>query len=106
MESGTNTYKLLYRYTAPSGGNLSLGVFSRHGTGTDARRTIEIRDAYLDIVTPSTSTTVASYKSALSGLISKAESVLRVYKEGNSRDFTISANVTIAITQTKSELNP
>jgi len=106
MESGTTTYKTLYTYTAPSGGNLSLGVFSRHGTGTSGRRTIEIRDAYLDIVTPSTSTTAASYKSALSGLISKAESVLRVYKEGNSRDFTISANATIAITQTKSELNP
>ena len=106
LPEGNTTYKTIYTYTATGDGPLTLGVFSRHGVGDDARRTIEVRDAYLDIKTPSTSTTAASYKSALSGLISKAESVLRVYKEGNSRNFTISANATIAITQTKSELNP
>lgn len=102
----TSTYENIYTYKATENGNLTLGVFSRHGVGDDARRTIEVRDAYLDIKTPSTSTTAASCKSALSGLISKAESVLRIYEAGNSRDFTISANATIAITQTKSELNP
>ena len=106
LPQGTTTYKTIYTYTATANGNLTLGVFSRHGTGASGRRTIEIRDAYLQIVTPSTSTTAASYKSALSGLISKAEYVLRIYEAGNSRDFTILANATIAITQTKSEPNP
>lgn len=107
LKQGTTaTYVDIYTYKATGDGNLTLGVFSRHGVGDDARRTIEVRDAYLEIVTSSASTTAASCKSALSGLISKAESVLRIYEAGNSRDFTISANATIAITQTKSEPNP
>ena len=76
---------------------LAIGVESRDGTLGSEQRTMILRDV---VVTQKTDVTA---KSVLQGLVNEVQAIVDAHS--TDRNFTISANATIAITQTKSELN-
>ena len=76
---------------------LAIGVESRDGSGSE-QRTMILRDV---VVTQTINLTV---KEVLQGLVNEVQSIVDAHS--TDRNFTISANATIAITQTKSDPNP
>ena len=76
---------------------LSVGILSRDNDST-RQRTMVLRDVVI------TQKIDATAKSVLQGLVNEVQSIVDAHS--TDRDFTISANATIAITQTKSEPNP
>lgn len=76
---------------------LSAGILSRDND-TSRHRTMVLRDVVI------TRKNVVTAKSVLQGLVNEVQSIVDAHS--TDRNFTISANATIAITQTKSDLNP
>ncbi|MBQ4136392.1 MAG: hypothetical protein IJD73_04920 [Clostridia bacterium] len=99
----SGTYSDIGSYTVASGTTLAVGLESRNDDGTSSspankHRTMILRDVVI------TQKIDATAKSVLQGLVDEVQSIVDAHS--TDRDFTISANATIAITQTKSEPNP
>lgn len=99
----SGTYSDIGSYTVASGTTLAVGLESRNDDGTSSspankHRTMILRDVVI------TQKIDATAKSVLQGLVNEVQSIVDAHS--TDRDFTISANATIAITQTKSEPNP
>lgn len=99
----SNTYTDLGTFTIDNNSTLAIGVESRNDDGSlsnpaKKERTMILRDV---VVTQTINLTV---KDVLQGLINEVQAIVDAHS--TDRDFTISANATIAITQTKSEPNP
>ena len=99
----SGTYSDIGSYTVASGTTLAVGLESRNDDGTSSapkgkHRTMILRDV---VITQKTDTTA---KSVLQGLVNEVQAIVDAHS--TDRNFTISANATIAITQTKSDPNP
>ena len=98
------TYSDIGSYKVASGTTLAVGLESRNddtdsnGNPTKKQRTMILRDVVIKQITTVTA------KSVLQGLVKEVQAIVDAHS--TERDFTISANATIAITQTKSEPNP
>ena len=98
----SNTYADLGTFTIDNNSTLAIGVESRNDDGSlsapaGKQRTMILRDVVV------TQTINLSVKEVLQGLVNEVQSIVDAHS--TDRKFTISANATIAITQTKSELN-
>ena len=94
----SNKYADIGSFTiVDSAPTLAIGVESRDGSGSE-QRTMVLRDVVVKQITTVTA------KSVLQGLVKEVQAIVDAHS--TERDFTISANATIAITQTKSEPNP
>ena len=99
----SGTYSDIGSYTVASGTTLAVGLESRNDDGTSSdpagkHRTMILRDVVI------TQKIDATAKSVLQGLVNEVQAIVDAHS--TDRDFTILANATIAITQTKSEPNP
>ena len=94
----SGTYSSLGSFTIADNSTLAIGVESRDGTSGTHQRTMILRDV---VVTQKTDVTA---KSVLQGLVNEVQAIVDAHS--TDRNFTISANATIAITQTKSDPNP
>lgn len=91
-------YEEFGNFTITDGSSVAFGVLNRDANVSDNDRTSFIRDAVV------TTRTTVTAKSVLQGLVNEVQAIVDAHS--TERDFTISANATIAITQTKSEPNP
>lgn len=100
----SGTYADLGTFKIDNNSTLAIGVESRNddtdsnGNPTKKERTMILRDVVIKQITTVTA------KSVLQGLVKEVQAIVDAHS--TERDFTISANATIAITQTKSEPNP
>lgn len=94
----SGTYTSLGSFTIADNSTLAVGLESRDGTSGTHQRTMILRDV---VITQKTDVTA---KSVLQGLVNEVQSIVDAHS--TDRNFTISANATIAITQTKSDPNP